>query len=106
EAIDSLKGRTVTEKRHDDIGFQSGEPLIRRFKMTFALRIGGKLGFKRLCAGKSPGGIPAGMGTESRSIPAVTHIADKQGAIWVAQMHFGFKIPVIHHPGSEISADQ
>src|SRR5690606_40916773 len=74
--------------------------------MTFALRIGGKLGFKRLCAGKSPGGIPAGMGTESRSIPAVTHIADKQGAIWVAQMHFGFKIPVIHHPGSEISADQ
>ena len=100
------KNLVKAEKREDDICPKPGEPLVGTFQV--ALTPGRGVEFPEKCFRfrKCPGVHPSGVGPEPRGIPPVPHIADLQQAVRVSGLQGRFKIPVMHHSGRQVIAQE
>src|SRR5690606_12055098 len=94
------------ERRDDDVCLMAGQPLVWHFEMPLCIRVVSLFGLEFLRPGESPRRGVSRMWPEPWRVSPVAHVADIQQAVGVAELHFGFKMPKIDHPGAEVVAQQ
>src|SRR5688500_17357105 len=93
KSLVALERLVVPKECENNVRLEVSQPLVGRFKVSFAAGIMSEFGLKLLGTRKSPRRIPSGMRAEARGVSAITHVANKKHTIRITDMHFRFKVP-------------